>query len=356
VYLPETSENLKFEMFRVLNQGATMLKPQEIRNCLLASEMPEFNELLKTVANKLRKITGMTLDRMLGEELALRFFVINKYGYKRDITDLLNNLNMLKKDFDEYEIRSMKQKSMFFFRTLEKIFDSDIDDCFQVLQKGVKSPKINKWGFYSFSKKINQSLFHLLSFYLPQYSPHQLNSKNFCKIKNGYLELLKNKRFVSVITGAGTNSTKNIKKSSQIFEKDFLEKNVGDPTVKPPRNITKQEKETIRQNIPYCYLCYGKFGKNLGTDKIDAEHIEAYMAGGKGKFSNILLAHKRCNAEKKAMSLETYRETPKSQKRRKTNKKNITDYRQALKEWNNNAYPLDIYSRLMKFAKIDISL
>ena len=89
VYLPETSENLKYEMFRVLNQGATMLKPQEIRNCLLASEMPKFNRLLKAVANKLRKITGMTLDRMLGEELALRFFVINKYGYERDITDHL---------------------------------------------------------------------------------------------------------------------------------------------------------------------------------------------------------------------------------------------------------------------------
>jgi hypothetical protein len=224
VYLPETSENLKYEMFRVLNQGATMLKPQEIRNCLLASEMPKFNRLLKAVANKLRKITGMTLDRMLGEELALRFFVINKYGYERDITDHLNNFNMLKKDFDEYEISRMKQKSKLFFRTLKKIFDSDIDDCFQVLQKGVKQPKINKWSLYPFSKKINQSLFHLLSYYLPKFSPHQLNGKNFVSIKKGYLELLKNKRFISVITGAGTNSTRNIKRSSQIFKKDFLEK------------------------------------------------------------------------------------------------------------------------------------
>jgi hypothetical protein len=115
VYLPETSVNLKYEIFRVLNQGATMLKPQEIRNCLFASEMPKFNKLLKTVANKLRKITGMTLDRMLGEELALRFFVINKYGYERDITDLSNNFNMLKKDFNEREIKRMKQKSELFF-------------------------------------------------------------------------------------------------------------------------------------------------------------------------------------------------------------------------------------------------
>lgn len=355
VYLPETSVNLKYEIFQVLNQGATMLKPQEIRNCLFTSEMPEFNKLLKAVAHKLRKISGMTLDRMLGEELALRFFVINKYGYDRDMTDLLNNFNMLKRDFDKHEIRRMKQKSKFFFRTLKKIFGSDIDDCFQVLQKGVKLPKINKWGLYPFSKKINQSLFHLLSFYLPKFSTHQLNSRNFIRIKKGYLDLLKNKSFVSVITGAGTNSTRNIQKSCQIFKKAFLEKHVGDWTVKSKRNITMAEKRTIRKNVPYCYLCYGKFRKNMQIGKIHAEHIEAYSSGKKSKLSNVLLAHPKCNSEKKDMSLEEYRETPKLQKRRKKQKKNIVAYRRSLKEWN-KAYRLDIYSRLMTFAKSDIRL
>lgn len=355
VYLPETSVNLKYEIFQVLNQGATMLKPQEIRNCLLASEMPKFNKLLKAVANKLRKITGMTLDRMLGEELALRFFVISKYGYERDITDLLNNFHLLKRDFDEHEIRRMKQKSDFFFRTLKNIFDSDIDDSFQVLQKGVRSPKINKWGLYPFSKKINQSLFHLLSCYLPKFSTHQLNRKNFNKIKKGYLDLLKNKSFVAVISGSGTNSTSNIKKSNQIFKKVFLEKHVGDWTIKSKRNITTAEKRTIRKNVPYCYICYGKIGSNLPISKIHAEHIEAYSTGKESKLSNVLLAHPKCNAEKKNMSLDEYRETAKSQKRRKTQKKNIMAYRQALKEWN-KAYRIDIYSRLLRFSKADIAL
>ncbi len=355
VYLPETSVNLKYEIFQVLNQGATMLKPQEIRNCLLANAMPEFNKLLKAVANKLRKITGMTLDRMLGEELALRFFVINKYGYERDVTDLLNNFSMLKKDFDRHEIKRLKQKSESFIRTLNKIFGSDIDDCFQVLQKGVKPPKINKWNLYPFSKKINQSLFHLLSFYLPKFSTHQLNSRSFIRIKNGYLDLLKNKSFISVITGAGTNSTRNIRKSNQIFKKAFLEKHIGDWTVKTKRNITAAEKRTIRKNISYCYLCYGKFRKNMPISKIHAEHIEAYSSGKKSKLSNVLLAHPRCNCEKKDMSLEEYRETPKSQNRRKAQKKNIALYRKSLKEWN-KAYKIDIYSRLMRFSRNDMSL
>ena len=332
-----------------------MLKPQEIRNCLLANEMPKFNKLLKTVANKLRKITGMSLERMQGEELALRFFVINKYGYERDISDLLNNYNMLKKDFDENEIRGMKKKSEFFFKTLKKIYGDDIDDCFQVLQKGVKKPRINKWNLHPFSRKINQSLFHLLSFYLPKYSLHQLNRKNFDKIKKGYLQLLKNKRFISVITGAGTNSTKNIKKSSQIFRKEFLEKHVGDWADTSKRNITKSEKETILQNVPYCYLCYGKFGKKVKIGKIHAEHIESYTSGKESELNNILLAHPKCNTEKKDRSLDEYRADPKSQKRRKKHQKNIMAYRQALKEWN-KAYKLDKYSRLVKYAKYDMSL
>ena len=142
---------------------------------------------------------------------------------------------------------------------------------------------------------------------------------------------------------------------AKIFKKDFLEKHVGDWTLKSKRNITRSEKETIRQNVPYCYLCYGKFGKKMETGKIHAEHIEPYIAGKESELENILLAHPRCNAEKKDRELDEYREDPKSQKRRKTQKKNIMAYRQALKEWN-KAYTLAIYSRLMKFAKSDMSL
>lgn len=352
VYLQESSMQLKYEIFQILNQGATILKPQEIRNCLFASEMPAFNKLLKNEANKLRRITKMTLDRMMGEELMLRFFVINKYGYEKDVSNLLKNFNSLKQDFDNQELKLLKRKSKYFFNTLKKIFGEDIDNCFQVLQKGVQLPQINRWQLYSFSNKINQSLFHLFSYYLPKFSNHQLNKKDFLIIKSGYLDLLKNKKFVSVITGAGTNSTKNIGKSKQIFEKSFLNEYVGDWTIKSNRTIPASQKNTIRKNIPFCYLCYGKFRKSLASSRIHAEHIEAFNSGKDTELSNILLAHAICNSEKKGMTLEVYRSKPKSIKRRKANKKNIEEYRGALKEWN-KAYPLDNYHRLMKYAKSD---
>ena len=98
VSLEESSMSQKYDIFQLLNQGATILKAQEIRNCLFANEMPAFNKLLKNEAIRLRKITHMSLDRMLGEELALRFFVINKYGYEKDVTNNLNDFNSMKID------------------------------------------------------------------------------------------------------------------------------------------------------------------------------------------------------------------------------------------------------------------
>ncbi|MFZ2323786.1 MAG: hypothetical protein WAV89_08825 [Ignavibacteriaceae bacterium] len=289
------------------------------------------------------------------EELALRFFVINTYGFEKDITNLLNNFNALKNDFDKSTLESLKNKSNHFFNLLTKIFGENIDNCFQVLQKGAELPKINRWSLYSFSNKINQSLFHLLSYYLPKYSNHQISKKDLDKIKIGYLELLKNKRFVSVITGAGTNSSKNIRQSKQIFEKKFVKEYLGDWTDKPQRNITVGEKKTILKNVPYCYLCYGKIKKNIKTKNIHAEHISAYSSGSESKFKNILLAHSKCNNEKLGQTLEDYRRKPNCIKRIRKNKNNIAEYLIALKNWN-EAYPLDFYFKLRKYAKSDLKL
>jgi hypothetical protein len=355
VYLQESNMQLKYEIFQLLNQGATLLKAQEIRNCLFASGMPLFNKLLKQVANRLRKISGMSLDRMMGEELALRFFVINTYGLEKDVTNLLNSFNTLQNDFDKSTLQTLKNKSNHFFNLLTKIFGENIDNCFQVLQKGAERPQINRWSLYSFSNKINQSLFHLLSFYLPKYSKHQISKKDLEKAKYGYLELLKNKKFISVITGAGTNSSQNIKQSKQIFEKKFVKAYLGDWTDKTQRNITVGEKKTILKNVPYCYLCYGKFRKKIKTKNFHAEHIASYKSGSETKFKNILLAHSKCNNEKLDQSLEQYRNKISSIKLRRKNTGNINAYIVALTTWN-EAYPLDSYSKLIKFAKSDLKL
>ena len=229
---------------------------------------------------------------------------------------------------------------------------------FQVLSKdNKKNRKLpnNDWTFHQFTGKINQGLFHLFSYYLPQHDANQLNRKQPKRIREGLLELLKNKKFLKEITGGSTDNSSNIKKSKAIFDKEFMLPYLGDPEQKERRSITREEKKLLLENIPYCYLCYGKLARAGYVEdfkEIPAEHIRSYKSGAKGNHTNILLAHRKCNSVKSSRTLEKYRTLEKSIRKRKKNENNIEEYLSCLKGWNKR-YPLRYYKKLVKFAKDD---
>ena len=242
---------------------------------------------------------------------------------------------------------------------LEIIFSSEkrpFEHYFQVLKQDVPLPrgKAKDISKYTFSGKINQGLFHLFSYYLPQYSDNQFSkmtnsSLKITNIRQGFLDLLQNKEFIGVITGSGTDSVKRVKKSKDIFEKRFLRKYLGDPTDNVIRNLSPQEKKTIFNTIPYCYLCYGKLQKSGFV----ADHIEPFHKGYDSKFGNILLAHHKCNSSKGGKSLDEYRKTKDSINKRKRNKDNIELYLTSLKDWNKQ-YALSQFKLLRKYARKDL--
>jgi hypothetical protein len=168
------------------------------------------------------------------------------------------------------------------------------------------------------------------------------------RIREGFLKLLKNKRFLKAITGSATDSTRKIKASREIFEKEFIIPFIGDSTKRPDRNISREAKKTLFQNVPYCYLCYGKL-RSIGQ----ADHIKPWARGNPTGLKNTLLAHKRCNAEKKAASLASYRRLERTIIRRRRNLKNVTGYLKSLEKWNADQ-PLSTYKRLRKYAEDDI--
>jgi hypothetical protein len=183
---------------------------------------------------------------------------------------------------------------------------------------------------------------------MPKYSEHQFHRVSSSKIKSCFLRLLKNKKFVGLITGSATDQTRKIKASKELFESEFLSKCLGIWTVKDDRNISRQAKKTLFKNIPYCYLCYGKLN---GVE--DADHIDPYSKGFKSKFLNILLAHVKCNREKSDKTLAEYRDSNKKlDKRIQRNKKHIKNYSKYLKAWN-RIQPLKDFKNLIKYAKID---
>lgn len=330
VEIPENGLNTndKFEIFRSLNLGAIPLKIQEIRNAIFQKEIPHLNKVLKSGAKKIEKLTGMKNSRMILEDLVLRFLIIQEKGYDKRVSDQMKNNIEMKNLFTEEKVKSLFIKFNRFIKYMNRVFGNK---SFQVLLKSKEHKNIpdKEWEMYSLSGKINQGLFHLFSYYIPKTPSNIFNGCSNKRVRENFISLVKNIRFLNLITGSGTDSTKNIRESSKLFEEMFMKKCFGNWDKIEKRNLSRQEKQTILENIPYCYLCYGAIKRIEHLENfrnLPGEHIKPFNKGTKGSkstFRNILLAHKKCNSEKSLMSLQEYRKSEKSIKKRIKNKVNI---------------------------------
>ena len=121
----ESHANYLFTIFHRLNSGGTALNNQEIRNAIYSGS---FNSFLKEANryDKWRVITGMNdsdvSNRFLKEELILRFFAFfeNKDQYTGKLAKFLNNYMHENRKISE---NSLADKSYFFFKTVDLIFD-----------------------------------------------------------------------------------------------------------------------------------------------------------------------------------------------------------------------------------------
>jgi len=111
-----------FYTFERLNTGGTLLKGQEIRNCVYAGP---FNELLAEMNENFnwRKVYGRVESdkRQRDIELILRFLALrfNSDEYKRPMKDFLSEFMRINRKADE---ATLKQYSDAFARTSEAVF------------------------------------------------------------------------------------------------------------------------------------------------------------------------------------------------------------------------------------------
>ena len=110
VCLLKESQELKYEIFARLNQGAIALKPQELRNCIYRGS---FNTMLEEIAAKNTLIPVLFIGenkRKTYQERILRFFALRDYNnYKSSMPKTLNAF-MLKHQHDsEKEIERQKE-------------------------------------------------------------------------------------------------------------------------------------------------------------------------------------------------------------------------------------------------------
>jgi hypothetical protein len=342
------NENAKYELFRILNQGSVSLNKQELRNNFFTMSFPLLNDKLKFFGDKLIKFK-FNFKRMLEQEFALRFYIVNSIGYDSDVSKQMNDLNIIKK-LDDDLIEKISTKFNKFIKVLERLFGNDINGVFKTLSTTSKHPSNNSFASFVFSDRINQGLFHLFSYYIPKFSSNKINRVKPQKFKEQLLILLKNKSFLKVITGSGTNNARKIKESKKIFEEVFLENTFGDWTKKEARNISRQEIENLKKNVPFCYLSYSPLN-NKKLSEID--HIKPFKYGFKSSLKNLLPALKKYNRQKSSSSLENFRQRQDNINIRTKNKIYIRKYISALKNWH-TSYKIDQFNTLIQFAEKDL--
>lgn len=126
-----------FHIFQRLNTGGTILKPQEVRNCI---NQGEFNNLLKELNMKKewRETIGLpnTDKRMYDVELILRFFaLLNEHKkYEKPMKDFLTSF-MSKYNDDKVKIEEFKN---IFNNTIASIHQNLGNNLFRV-KRGVSA-------------------------------------------------------------------------------------------------------------------------------------------------------------------------------------------------------------------------
>jgi hypothetical protein len=159
----ESHKDIRFDVFQRVNEGATKLNAQELRNVLyrgyrieLLKEMAKDENFKKMIQNKL------AISRLKDHEAVLRFLAFYIHGYQKYSGNLNSFLNstLEKLPQDEKDVEQLK-----------RIFSSAMKIIFKVLGKDafIKGD--------SSKKKINLSLFDVLCWSFTQFDSDEILKK-----------------------------------------------------------------------------------------------------------------------------------------------------------------------------------
>jgi len=171
----ESHEDIRFDIFQRVNEGATPLNAQELRNSIYRG--PRIDLLKRMAENEhFKKLTEnrLAFNRLKNHEAVLRFlaFYLNGYeSYRGNLNTFLNN-TLENLDMDAEKVKKLEN---LFSKTMENIYDVLGKDAF------VKGD--------STKKKVNLSIFDILSYSFAIFAEHKLFQMYMKKIKPAFDEL-----------------------------------------------------------------------------------------------------------------------------------------------------------------------
>lgn len=202
----DSDPNIQFDIFMRLNTGAVKLNEQELRNCLYRGKL---NNLIKKIVKDnetLKKLISVKTDRMLTNELILRYLAVSEHfdkeknaiqNYDGRIKNLINSYMNQHQNDDDESLNIIQHK-----------VETQIEKAYEIL------------GPFAFKKneqttKPNAALFECIMLSFEDFSLNELKSKKD-SIKQLVSSLLNDAAFEKSIDKA-TGNTEVINSRLSIF-------------------------------------------------------------------------------------------------------------------------------------------
>ncbi|ORA51975.1 hypothetical protein BST22_13695 [Mycolicibacterium chubuense] len=281
--------DVRFTMFERLNEGATKLNDQELRNSVYRGE---YNEQLKQLSSNKDFMTILKQSkphkRMVDVELVLRFMAFYNQTYlkhpDKKTKEFLNN------EMEQWRHRKAKDQ-----KKAEKAFGEAVKSALTVYGDRVarryvagdaKTP--GKW-----EPRLNRALYDVQMYGFTRYS-RSLVTKNSDAIYEASLDLMSNGTFNDLISHTISESKRVAKRFTMWL--DMLESVIGNQQ-QGSRIFPETVKKKLYDADPACTICKQQI-KIIDDAHID--HIVPWSKGGTTTEDNAALTHRFCNQQKQA--------------------------------------------------------
>ncbi len=282
IILTKESEELKYEIFARLNQGAIALTPQELRNCIYRGA---FNDFLEDIAKNNKYLSSLFImenKRKKYQEIILRFFALKDFNnYSSSIGKTMNRYMV--------EHRYDNEKSI---DNARKLFNGTIDMIKQIL--GTSAFCAYDRQNNCFMNKFSGSVYDSIMIAFSMFDNHDL-MMHADEIRNKINDIKANDLQYQDYTYAATGSKDRVIGRIMIMY-NALAKIIGKYGQSPKiRLFTKIDKEKLWHDHYICSYCNQEI---LSIDDAEVDHVIPYSKGGSTIIENAQLLHRHCNREK----------------------------------------------------------
>ena len=282
----ESSEDLKYEIFKRLNTGSVALNDQELRNCIYAGP---YNRLLRELAGDPDFMYLMGIQnpekRMRDVELVLRFaafYHATYLNYKPPVKKFLNDDMKRYRNISDADADNLRRAFKNSVQTVRSLLDRN---AFRRYYRGTEA---NPNGYWE-PNKFNYSLYDVLTWGFSQRDRNTV-MPHLDAIREALIYLMtEDQEFIDAIE-LSTSSTQAV---TARFDKwrTALNQVIGPPRSEP-RLFTRALKDQLFEDKPTCAIC----GQRIGSaDDAAVDHIEQYWTGGRTIPENARLTHRFCN-------------------------------------------------------------